>query len=96
MRMEPDARTDRRFERALPVVGSVGLLAIALLGPSGVAVAILAFSVLIVSVAGAPPRAARPPSLPPAPAEDERWQVWRKVDPDPEFFRTGRRRQRAA
>lgn len=94
--MERGGRTDRRFERALPIAGSVGLLAIALLGPSGLAVTILAFSVLIVAVVGVPPRTASRPAIPTMPADEERWQAWRKVDPDPEFFRTGRRRQRAA
>ena len=96
MQLQRNVGADRRFERALSAAGSVGLLAIALLGPSGVAVAILAFSVLIVAVAGAPPRPARRPPIPTATADDERWQAWRKVDPDPEFFRAGRRRRRAA
>ena len=91
-----NAMTDRRFERAVSAAGSVGLLAIALLGPSGVAVAILSFSLLIVTVVGTPPRTARRPPVPAAPAAEARWRAWRKVDPDPEFLRTGRRRQRAA
>lgn len=95
MQPQPKVKLDRRFERALSATGSVGLLAIALLGPSGVAVAILAFSVLIVAVIGGPTRIAKPP-IPSAPADEDRWQAWRKVDPDPEFFRAGRRRQRAA
>jgi hypothetical protein len=95
MRIERDQRTDRRFERALSAAGAVALLAIALLGPAGVAVAILAF--VVVAIVGMPPRMRRRRSRPiHRIASDERWRVWRHEDPDPEFLRGGRRRRRAA
>ena len=97
MRMERDARTDRRFDRALSAAGAVGLLAIALLGPTGVAVAIVAFAVLTLAVVGMPRPTPRRRPVPTTPvADDDRWWAWRNVDPDPEFSRAGRRRQRAA
>jgi hypothetical protein len=97
MRIERDARTDRRFDRALSAPGAVGLLAIALLGPTGVAVALVAFAVLTLAVVGGPrptPRRRPVPTMPPV--DDDRWWAWRAVDPDPEFSRAGRRRRRAA
>jgi hypothetical protein len=95
--MDRDARTDRWFDRALSAAGAVGLLAIALVGPTGVAVAIVAFAVLTLAVVGAPrPTPRRRPIATMPVADDDRWRAWRNVDPDPEFFRAGRRRQRAA
>jgi hypothetical protein len=97
MRMERDARLDRPFDRALSAAGAVGLLAIALLGPIGVAVAIVAFATLTVAVVGAPPWTARRRPIPTnRVAGEDRWLAWRKVDPDPQFSRAGQRRRRAA
>ena len=97
MRPERDERTDRRFERALSAAGAVGLLAIALLGPSGLAVAILVFAVVSVAVVGAPPWEPRRRPIPITRAAlDDRWRAWRHVEPDPEFLRGGKRRRRAA
>jgi hypothetical protein len=94
---ERDVGTDRPFDRALSASGAVGLLAIALLGPAGVAVAIVAFAILTVVVVGAPPWTVRRRPIPTIRVADEdRWLAWRKVDPDPEFSRVGRRRRRAA
>jgi hypothetical protein len=103
MRQERDERADRRFERALSAAGAGGLLALALLGPTGIAVAILVFAVVvavvvavIVAVVGAPPWTRGRRTIPLGAVPDDRWGIWRRVEPDPEFLRAGRRRQRAA
>src|SRR5262245_26579051 len=98
MHVERDARTDRGFERALSGAGASGLLAIALLGPTGLAVAIVVFAVLIVAVGGATPRTARRGPIPRVrrTAADDRWLIWRHVEPEPEFLRSDGRRRRAA
>jgi hypothetical protein len=99
MRQERDERADRRFERALSAAGAGGLLALALLGPTGIAVAILVFAVVvavIVAVVGAPPWTRGRRTIPLGAVQEDRWGIWRRVEPDPEFLRAGRRRQRAA
>jgi hypothetical protein len=97
MRQERGTATDPPSERVLAAAGGAGLLAIALLGPASLALTVLALAVVVVAVIGGLPWTRDRGPLPIVrAAHDDRWRVWRHVEPDAEFLRGGRRRRRAA
>jgi hypothetical protein len=74
---------ERAFERRLSGAGAIGLLTLSLVGAAGLA--LLALSVaLVAGIATAiVERRGRPI------VSDDRWQLWRSVEPDPEYLRGG-------
>ena len=102
MRQHPADGVDRRFERGLSAAGAAGLLAIASsvrpVSPSR------SWSSRCWSWRSSARRRGRlggdrsdpAPRRAPTTVPEDRWGAWRKVDPDPEYFRDGRRRRRAA
>jgi hypothetical protein len=84
---------DKALDRSLSLAGALSLLALVVLGPTGIA---LAAGVAAVAIAWTAWR--------PAPASPDRewsaevpeasdpWLVWRTVEPDAEFLRDGPRR----
>jgi hypothetical protein len=83
---EAAERSRRSFEHGLSVAGALGLLAIALLGPGGaLLVGTAAIAVAIAAASGRPP--GRTEAVRPAGEPDDRWRVWRRAEPDPEYLR---------
>lgn len=87
-RVEAGLETDRlaeAFESRLSAVGATGFLVLLVLGPAALAVGALA---LVLEAAIAPAvldRRARAIAGDVGP--DDRWLVWRRIDPDPEYLR---------
>jgi hypothetical protein len=77
-------RQARAYERRLSAAGAVAMLALILVGPVAVAVVALA---AVLAAAVTPAIADRLARV--FPRSDDRWQVWRRVDPDAEYLRGG-------
>jgi hypothetical protein len=75
-------RQGREYERRLSGLGAAALLVLVLLGPVAVAVLALTAALAVAIEAAVADRFGRA-----FPASEDRWQVWRRVDPDPEYLR---------
>jgi len=87
--LNPDPRptSERRFDRALSAAGAVAFLGLVLFGPIGVLVS-LGVVALGVAILGVSRRGSDEGD---GPTTDDRWQLWRRVEPDLEYLRPRRR-----
>lgn len=82
-RLAADRRT-RAFERRLSAAGAAALLALVVLGPATVGAIVLTGALVVAIAASIVDRGGRPRV-----ASGDRWQAWRRVEPDPEYLRGG-------
>jgi hypothetical protein len=75
-------RQARAYERRLSAVGAIALLTLILVGPAAVAIVALGAAL---AAAVAPTIADRLARV--FPRSEDRWQIWRRVDPDAEYLR---------